>query len=75
MFGNKDKKQSRLEKIAALVRNATAGISQADLARKVGVTRATISKDMGIVEKMTGSLFYEDDGFVYPFDDGEGYDD
>lgn len=75
MFGNKDKKQSRLEKIAAIVRNAVNGISPAELARKTGVTRATIGKDLGVVERATGSLFYEDDGFIYPFYDGEGYDD
>ena len=77
MFGNKNTKQNRLEKIAELVRNAVNGISKAQLSRKLNVSRGTITKDMGIVEKATGHLFYEEDEFVHYYhgDAGGGYDD
>lgn len=61
MFGNKKDKQKRLFSISKLVRKAKDGISQADLARQLDVSRATVSKDMGIVEKETGAQFWEDD--------------
>lgn len=67
MFGNKDAKQSRLERLAATVREASAGISQAELARTTGVTRSTITKDMGVIEEATGELFYEEDGRLFWF--------
>ena len=68
MFGKKDAKQSRLEKIADAVRNAIGGITQAELARKANVTRSTLTKDMGIIERATNTLFYEDEGRLYWFD-------
>ncbi len=61
MFGNKHEKQERLFSISRLVRGAKNGISQADLARELGVSRSTITKDLGIVEQATNSRFWEDD--------------
>lgn len=61
MFGNKNEKQERLFSIGRLVHRATGGISQAELARHLGVSRATLTKDMGIVERETGVRFWEDD--------------
>ena len=61
MFGNKRDKRERLERIAESVRNAENGRQKVDLARELGVSRSTITKDMGIVEKVTGALFYEDE--------------
>lgn len=68
MFGNKKDKRKRLRKMAALVKKA-GGISQAELARKLGVSRGTVNKDLGIVQDETGALFWEDeDGNLHPFD-------
>ena len=50
MYGNKDEKQARLEKIVALVAKASEGITQAALARLLRVTRATIHKDLVALE-------------------------
>lgn len=61
MFGNKRNKKERLFSIGRLVRNAEEGISQAQLARELDVTRATLTKDMGVIEKETGIKFWEDD--------------
>ncbi|MCA9943103.1 MAG: helix-turn-helix transcriptional regulator [Ardenticatenaceae bacterium] len=61
MFGNKNKKQDRLFSIGRLVHRAEEGISQAELARQLGVSRSTLTKDMGIVERETGVRFWEDD--------------
>ena len=61
MFGNKRNKQERLFSISRLVRKATDGVSQAELARELEVSRGTITKDLGIVEKETGSQFWQDD--------------
>lgn len=61
MFGSKQDKRTRLFSISDLVRKAKNGISRADLARELDVSRATLTKDMSIVEKETGALFWEDD--------------
>ena len=61
MFGNKNNKQERLSSIVKLVRQARDGISSAELAKSLRVSRGTITKDMGIVEEETGKRFWEDD--------------
>ena len=53
--------QDRLFSIGRLVHRAEEGISQAELARQLGVSRSTLTKDMGIVERETGVRFWEDD--------------
>lgn len=68
MFGNKKNKKSRLQRLAKLVQQSP-GISQAELARQLGVSRGTVTKDLAIVEKETGSLFWQDDDDqLHPFD-------
>ena len=68
MFGNKKNKKSRLQQLAQLVKQSP-GISQAELARRLGVSRGTVNKDLGIVEKETGQRFWEDeDDTLHPFD-------
>ena len=61
VFGNKKGKQERLFSIGRLVRGAGSGISPAELARKLNVSRSTITKDLGIVERETDARFWEDD--------------
>jgi len=61
VFGNKKSKQERLFSIGHLVRGARNGISPAELARKLNVSRSTITKDLGIVERETDAQFWEDD--------------
>lgn len=61
MFGNKKNKQARLFSISNLVRKAEEGVSQAELARQLGVSRSTITKDLGIAERETGARFWQDD--------------
>ena len=61
VFGNKNNKQERLTSIVKLVRQAGDGISSAELAKSLRVSRGTITKDMGIVERETGKRFWEDD--------------
>lgn len=71
VFGNKKNKKNRLQKIVSLVTQAD-GITEAELARKLGVTPGTVNKDMGIVEKKTGSMFWQDDeNRIYRFDDDD----
>lgn len=60
MFGSKDKKQERLEKIAVLVARSVGGITQAALAKALGVTRATIYRDLVVLEQK-GIRLAEDD--------------
>ncbi len=60
MFGNKRKKAQRLETIGALL-GSTDGLTQAQLARKLGVSRGTINKDLAILQERTGILVSEDD--------------
>ena len=61
MFGNKKGKQTRLFSISKLVHKAKGGVSQAELARELDVSRGTITKDLGIVEREIGVQFWEDD--------------
>lgn len=51
MFGNKDDKNKRLEQMVEIIAKAPAGITQAALARLLGVARSTISKDLLSLEK------------------------
>jgi predicted DNA-binding transcriptional regulator YafY len=60
VFGNKDRKIQRLLEIGRRVRQAEDGLSQADLARELDVSRGTINKDLGIIQDQTGILLSED---------------
>lgn len=60
MFGNKRKKERRLETIGELLGSCD-GLTQAQLARKLGVSRGTINKDLAILQERTGILVSEDD--------------
>jgi predicted DNA-binding transcriptional regulator YafY len=51
MFGNKDQKQNRLEQMVEIIAKAPAGITQAALARLLGVGRSTVNKDLRALEK------------------------
>lgn len=46
MYGNKNEKQMRLGKIVVLVTQSASGLTQAELARVLGVNRSTICKDL-----------------------------
>jgi hypothetical protein len=68
VFGNKGKKIQRLFEIGRRVRQAEDGLSQADLARDLDVSRGTIHKDLGIIEDKTGIMLAEDgDGRLHWF--------
>lgn len=60
MFGNKRKKARRLETIGELL-GGSDGLTQAQLARMLGVSRGTINKDLAILQERTGILVSEDD--------------
>ncbi len=51
MFGSKDEKQNRLERIVDIIAKSPAGITQAALARLLGVGRSTVHKDLQTLEK------------------------
>ena len=61
MFGNKGKKKQRLLEIGRRLRHAEGGLSQADLARDLGVSPGTITKDLAIIEEQTGIMLSQDD--------------
>lgn len=68
MFGNKHKKQVRLQRLGALLKKERNGITQAELARRLGVSRATVLKDLAILQEQAGLLAAEDeDGRLYWF--------
>ncbi len=62
MFGNKDDKQARLDEIARLVAQATGGITQAALAKALGVARSTIHKDLVALERRGVRLAEDNSG-------------
>ena len=59
MFGNKKCKQQRLERMANVISSHPNGISQSELARKLGVPRCTVKRDLPTLEKH-GILLAED---------------
>lgn len=59
MFGDKRQKQKRLERIAELT-TGEEGITRAQLARRLGVHRSTIGRDLLHLEER-GILLAEDD--------------
>lgn len=61
MFGNKRKKVRRLESIGELLDRHPNGLTQAELARKLGVSRGTINKDLAVLQERTGILVCEDE--------------
>lgn len=59
VFGNKREKQQRLERITELT-DANEGVTRAELARRLGVHRSTIGRDLVHLEER-GILLAEDD--------------
>lgn len=68
MFGNKDQKRSRLEQIVVLVTKSTGGITQAALARALGVGRSTIFRDLVSLEKRGVRLSQDHRGRLFRSD-------
>lgn len=62
MFGNKSERRKRLQMIATLVAQCSGGITQAELARRLGVARATICKDLVALEDVGLLLAEDEDG-------------
>jgi Mn-dependent DtxR family transcriptional regulator len=59
MFGKKNDKQTRLEKLATLIEETPGGVTQADLARELDVPRSTVLKDLPLLEE-AGVMLAED---------------
>jgi DeoR/GlpR family transcriptional regulator of sugar metabolism len=59
MFGNKQDKQKRLERMAKVIETHTGGISQSAIARELGVPRCTVKRDLPALEAK-GILLSED---------------
>jgi DNA-binding IclR family transcriptional regulator len=59
MFGNKQAKRARLERMADAV-GQQPGISQSELARQLGVPRSTVKRDLPTLEQ-AGILLAEDE--------------
>ncbi len=51
MFGNKNEKRNRLDRMVDIIAKSPAGITQAALARLLGVGRSTVNKDLVALEK------------------------
>ena len=51
MFGNKQQKRNRLAQMTDIITKSPAGITQAALARLLGVGRSTVHKDLRALEK------------------------
>ncbi|MCW1967691.1 MAG: helix-turn-helix domain-containing protein [Anaerolineae bacterium] len=51
MFGNKQDKDDRLHQLVSIVRACRpASITQAELARRLGVQRSTVLKDLDVLQ-------------------------
>jgi predicted DNA-binding transcriptional regulator YafY len=68
MFGKKNDKIDRLLQIGRIIREGK-GVTQAELAHRLKVSRGTINKDLSIIQERTGMLLAEDEqGRLYWFD-------
>lgn len=59
MFGSKQQKQDRLQRIVEVLRQYPQGLSQAELARSLNVPRSTVMRDLPLLEDR-GILLQED---------------
>ena len=50
MFGSKQQKQDRLQRIVEVLRQYPQGLSQAELARSLNVPRSTVMRDLPLLE-------------------------
>lgn len=67
MFGNKQAKRRRLERMADVIEQYPRGISQSELARQMGIPRSTVKRDLPTLEQ-AGVLLAEDGvGRLYMF--------
>ncbi len=64
MFGSKAEKHERLAKLIDLVQ-ANPGITQAQLARHLGVNRSTVFKDLVCLSEMGIRLAQDEHGGLY----------
>jgi predicted DNA-binding transcriptional regulator YafY len=64
MYGDKDKKNSRLAQIIEIIKAAGAGITQAALALRLGVSRSVINKDLVTLHTQGVRLAEDDEGRV-----------
>ncbi len=62
MYGDKTEKQARLAQMTRLVAQSPDGITQAELARALGVSRATVCKDLVQLEQRGVRLAEDDAG-------------
>ena len=65
MFGNKQSKQERLEQMAETIERQP-GISQSELARRLGIPRSTVKRDLPTLEQV-GLLLAEDERGLLSF--------
>ena len=59
MFGSKRGKRDRLEQITDLLAHNPGGLSQSEIAKRVGVERSTVHRDLAALETR-GVLLAED---------------
>ncbi len=64
MYGNKQEKQERLQAILAVVARSGGAMTQAALARMLGVARSTINKDLVMLHEQGALLAEDEDGHL-----------
>jgi predicted DNA-binding transcriptional regulator YafY len=66
MYGSKGEKQKRLEKLAALITLGPGCLTQAALARLLGVAPSTIANDLATLERLGVRLAEDEYGRLAP---------
>lgn len=61
MFGNKEDKVKRLERIIKVLQQHPEGLSQSEIAAHIGVPSSTVARDLPMLEEH-GILLQEDQG-------------
>lgn len=67
MYGNKQEKRERLARLVDLVQEAP-GITQSELARRLGVDRSTVFKDLVCLAELGIRLAQDERGGLYVAD-------
>jgi predicted DNA-binding transcriptional regulator YafY len=68
MFGNKNEKQGRLERMVEIIAKSPQGITQAALAHLLGVGRSTVNKDLVALHQRGVRLAEDKQGRLYRAD-------
>ena len=71
MYGDKQEKKQRLQAVLAVVSRSGSALTQAALARMLGVSRSTINKDLVVLHEQGALLVEDESGHLFLLSDDQ----